>query len=104
MIRQGIILEKETNSGSLDLDFYNGDFIVDNTIYQETELILNYGPGHLKQHPDLGVHIIHFNNGNYNIAFKRKIIRELLKDDFIINRITNESESISLETLNIDVS
>jgi len=84
-----------------DLEFQNGDFKIDDSSYQEISIILNYGPGHQRNYPDLGVHIDIFKQGIWNIELKQKIIRELKKDGYSGSIIKTLIEDFKNSKINI---
>jgi len=84
----------ETNE--TDLMFQAGDFVISDNLNQRVALIIKYGTGHLRQYPDLGVHIDTFNNGQWGQQIKNVIRRELAKDNIKTKTISNVNGEIKI--------
>jgi len=81
-----------------DLTFQDNDLKIDESTYQEIQLVCLYGEGQLKQYPTFGVNILRFLNGIWNQELKSKIQQMLKLDGFTVNSVTyNEIDKIKID-------
>jgi len=82
-----------------DLDFYDGDFIIEDSNNQEIELICLNNYGHLRQYPTFGVGINKFLNGQWSQEVKNLISKALESDGFEINSISYNGDKINIDAI-----
>jgi len=79
-----------------ELQFRNGDFLVEESDGQHIQDILIAAPGHYKQYPLLGANITNGLNGSNTIEFKRNIRLQLESDGMEVETINFNNDQINI--------
>jgi hypothetical protein len=91
MTTQDIIL----NTTTQDLLIENGDFVVNNSEQQETNLIINLNLGNLFEYPLVGVGIMNYLASTISPMKLESIIQQQLESDgFIVDSINVKGSTI----------
>ena len=81
-----------------DLKFHNGDFVVEESILQESELILSSAPGQWKQFPAIGVDLESYLNDEANFNdLKRSFKQHCKYDNKKVKEFTVENGQINID-------
>jgi len=84
-------------TNEIDLEFSNGDFIIQESIKQDTGLILKYGTGHVRNELDIGIHSDKIQYGIWSPYTKQLITSELAKDNIIPTNVQSIDGKINIE-------
>lgn len=79
-----------------DLWIRNGDFVIDQSKYQDATLILRLHKGNIKQFPLVGVGEERLINGNIDGKMRREIQLQLEADGIQLKELTVKQEQIGI--------
>lgn len=81
-----------------EIQIINGDIYIGNSDQQNVKFILEFSPGHSKQHPKIGVGLPTMLLSNLNGEMKAKIHTQVASDGYSVKKIsTDQNGNIQIE-------